>query len=184
MKSPNEEAPVNLGEPHTPAVQTPRGETLLFEATGVSPMRIVSIVALVFALGSFILAAMLLQAEGGPGISSFERSLWAGGVLTFFVGFAIAVMLYQRRVAARITLAPDGRRLRVTTATLFGNRSYDVELDDLVVSQYHDGDRAGEEASNQPWLYVQTRGRPKSFVVPLHGRIPDKMRLLQVLAVR
>src|SRR5687767_14175335 len=118
MKRPNEEAPVNLGEPQS--FSTPRsepcGETLLFEATGVSPMRIVSIVALVFALGSFILAAMLLQADSGHAISSFERTLWAGGVLTFFVGFAVAVMLYQRRVAARITLAPDGRRLRVTTA--------------------------------------------------------------------
>src|SRR4051812_15533929 len=117
------EAPVNPGEPQSPEAATPRGETLLFEATGVSPMRIVSIVALVFALGSFILSAMLLEGDGSTGghaAPAFGPPLGAGGVLTFFVGFPTAVILSQGRTAARLTLSPDGRRLRVSTSTLFG----------------------------------------------------------------
>lgn len=159
-------------------------ETLLFEGGADSPMRMVSVVALTFALGSFLLAGMLLNSNVklGTGISSTERAIWAGGMLLMLVGFFTAVSLYRRRVASRITLLSDGRHLRIETPMMFGRGVTDVSLDDLVLSRYHEGDKAGEEALATPWLHVQMRNQ-RSFVVPLTGNIPDKKRLMEVLSI-
>ncbi len=159
-------------------------ETILFEGASNSPLRIVSVVALTFALGSFALAALLLNnnVKLGSGISSTERAIWAGGMLLMLVGFFTAVGIYRRRVASRITLLSDGRHLRIETSAMFGRGITDVSLDDLVLSRYHEGDKAGEDAVATPWLHVQMRNK-KSFVVPLAGNIPDKQRLMQVLSI-
>jgi hypothetical protein len=174
-----------MAEQQSQSPQAPdSGETLLFDAGGMSPTRIVSIVALAFALGSFVLAGMLYVGSGAPDshISATERSVWAGLVLVVFFGFLTAVAMYQRRIAHRITLMSDGLHLRITTPTLFGSADDEIAIDDLMVANYHDGDRAGEESSNQPWVWLQVRNS-HSYVVPLSGKIPNKGRLLQVLSV-
>lgn len=157
-------------------------ETLLMEGGSQAPLRIVSVVALTFAVGSLILAAMLLDSDVALGttISSAERAAWAGGLLLLLIGFFAAVAMYRRRVASRITLLGDGNHLRIETPGLFGNSLTDVDLKDLVLSRYHEGDRAGEESLATPWLHVQVRHQ-RSFVVPLTGNIPNKQRLLKVL---
>jgi hypothetical protein len=160
-------------------------ETLLFEGGSNSSMRMVSVVALTFALGSFGLAGLLLNNNvklGGVGVSDTERAIWAGGMLLMLVGFFAAVSLYRRRVASRITLLSDGRHLRIETPAMFGRGITDVSLDDLVLSRYHEGDKAGEDAVATPWLHVQMRNQ-RSFVVPLSGNIPDKQRLMRVLSI-
>jgi hypothetical protein len=159
-------------------------ETVLFEGASNAPMRMVSLVALTFALGSFGLAGLLLNSDIklGSGISSTERTVWAGAMLFALVGFFAAVSIYRRRVAERITLLSDGRHLRIETAAMFGRGTTDVSLDDLVLSRYHEGDKAGEDGLATPWLHVQMRNR-RSFVVPLTGKIPDKQRLMQVLSI-
>ena len=157
-------------------------ETLLMEGGSQAPLRIVSVVALTFAVGSLVLAALLLDTNVALGttISSGERAAWAGGMLLLLVGFFAAVAMYRRRVASRITLLSGGQQLRIETPGLFGNSTTDVDLDDLVLSRYHEGDRAGEESLATPWLHLQVR-HSRSFVVPLTGNIPNKQRLLQVL---
>ena len=164
--------------------QTHQGEVVLFDAGSMSPLRIVSIVATGLTLGSFVLAGMLYVGSGvqGTHISAFERSVWATTVLVVFLGFYVAVLLYERRVAQRITLSADARYVRITTPTLFGEHNDDIPVGDLLPSRYHDGDQAGEESANQPWVWLQVRNR-HSYVVPLSGTIPDKPRLLQVLSV-
>jgi len=167
-----------------PNKNTNSKETVLFEGASSSPLRMVSLVALTFALGSFALAALLLNNDIklGTGISSTERAIWAGSLLLFLVGFFTAVGIYRRRVASRITLLEDGRHLRIETSAMFGRGVTDVSLDDLVLSRYHEGDKAGEDAVATPWLHVQMRNK-RSFVVPLAGNIPDKQRLMQVLSI-
>lgn len=157
-------------------------ETLLMEGGSQAPLRIVSVVALTFAVGSLVLAALLLDTNVslGASISSGERVVWAGGLLLMLVGFFAAVSMYRRRVASRITLLGDGQHLRIETPSLFGSSFTDVDLDDLVLSRYHEGDRAGEESLATPWLHLQVK-RQRSFVVPLTGNIPNKERLLRVL---
>ncbi len=161
------------------------GEQLLYTSTGVSPLRVLTIVSLAFAMGSTVLAGLLMDSSAriGNAITWFERSVWAGGLLTVFCGFFLAVWSYERRIASSITLARDGRSLRVSTATLFGMRERDVLLDDLITSNYHDGDTKGEESISPPWLYVKVRNA-QSFVVPLGGGIPNHDKLMQVLSVQ
>ena len=157
-------------------------ETLLMEGGSQAPLRIISVVALAFAVGSLVLAALLLDTNVALGttISSGERAAWAGGLLLLLVGFFGATAMYRRRVASRIVLLSGGQQLRIETPGIFGNSTTDVDLDDLVLSRYHEGDRAGEESLNTPWLHLQVKHQ-RSFVVPLTGNIPNKQRLLQVL---
>lgn len=158
------------------------GETLLMEGGSPNFLRLLSIVALTFAVGSLVLAAMLVDNRIGLGnnFSSTERAVWAGGLLLLLVGFSAAVGLYRRRVASRITLLSDGEHVRIETASLFGKSLTDVNVGDVVLSRYHEGDKAGEQSMNTPWLHVQVRNQ-RSFVVPLTGYIPSKERLLKVL---
>ena len=157
--------------------------TLLFRSNGVSPLRVLTLVSFAFALGSALLAAMLLDRDihMGHSISFGERGIWAGGLVVVFSGFFLAVWLYERRVAARLVLLHSGRALRLTTPTLFGMREQDIPLDDVMNTEYHEGDMAGAEASSPPWLYVKCRRQP-SFVVSLNGVIPNRAYLLKVLS--
>ena len=159
------------------------GETLLMEGGAPNFLRLLSIVALTFAVGSIVLAAMLLDSNVslGSNFSSTERAVWAGGLLFMLGGFFAAVSMYRRRVASRITLLSDGQFVRIETPGLFGRSLTDVNVGDVVLSRYHDGDKAGEESMNTPWLHVQVRNQ-RSFVVPLTGHIPSKERLLKVLS--
>lgn len=159
-------------------------EALLLESNTASPLRIVSIVALAAAIGSFGLAAIIMDGDVqvGNGISATERMGWAGVLLVVMVGFLVGVSMYQRRVATRIVLLAGGQRLRITSPTLFGQSTDEIRLSDVEESQYHDGDKAGEEATNTPWLYLRIKGK-RSFVVPLGSNIPNKERLLKLLSV-
>lgn len=162
---------------------TGTGETLLMEGGAPNFLRLLSIVALTFAVGSLVLAALLLDnnISIGSNFSSTERAVWAGGLMFLLGGFFAAVSLYRRRVASRITLLSDGEHVRIETPSLFGRSLTDVNVGDVVLSRYHDGDKAGEESMNTPWLHVQVRNQ-RSFVVPLTGYIPSKERLLKVLS--
>lgn len=160
------------------------GETLLLDSGPASPIRMISLVALFFAVGSVGLAAILMREDQalGNAVSSAERNVWAVGLVVAMVGFFAAVTLYQRRIATRITLSADEQRLRITSPSLFGQSSQEVAVKELVISHYHDGDKAGEEGFSPPWLRMQVRGS-RSYVVPLSGKIPDKKRLLSILSV-
>lgn len=155
---------------------------LLYRSTGVSPLRVLTVVALAFAVGSALLAALLLDTtvHFGNAISWAERTVWASGLFLAFSGFFLAVWMYERRVAASIELREHGTMLRVATPTLFGMNERDIPVDDLLKSQYYDGDRRGEEDWSTPWLWVKVRNSSSLFV-PLSGVIPDRERLLHVL---
>lgn len=170
-------------QPVTSKPKRSAGDTLLFRSNGVSALRVLTIVSFAFALGSAVLATMLLDRSISMGhmISFGERMIWASGLVTTFSGFFLAVYLYERRVAARLVLLPGGRDIRLTTPTLFGMQEHDISLDDVVNTEYHEGDHTGEESTSAPWLYVKCRRAP-SFVVSLHGVIPNRDRLMQVLS--
>ena len=155
---------------------------LLYRSTGVSPLRVLTIVALAFAVGSALLAALLLDTSVhfGNAISWGERLVWASGLFVAFSGFFLAVWMYERRVAASIELREHGTMLRVATPSLFGMSERNIPVEDLLTSQYYDGDQRGEEASSPPWLWVKVRNSSSLFV-PLAGVIPNRERLLQVL---
>lgn len=159
-------------------------DVLLVESNSASPLRILSIVAMFFAVGSFGLAAIILDGDVrvGTGITFGERMIWAGVLLVMMVGFLIGVTIYQRRIATRIVLLRGGQKLRITTPALFGSSHLDVAISDVQDSQYHDGDKAGEQSVEQPRLYLHLRNK-RSFVVPLGNNIPNKERLLSVLSV-
>ena len=158
-------------------------EVLLYRSSGIAPLRVLTAVSLVFALASTVLATMLLESNVrlNHSVSLEERIVWAGGLLIAFVGFFLAVWLYEQRVAANIVLSGDGRVLRVATPTLFGMRERNIPLTDLLATQFHDGDGSGEDATSPPWLWVKVR-KSGSFVVPLSGEIPDRSMLLEVLS--
>ncbi|RYF12687.1 MAG: hypothetical protein EOO40_00635 [Deltaproteobacteria bacterium] len=158
-------------------------ETLLFRSNGVSPLRVLTLVSFAFALGSALLATLLLDrnVHMGHSISFGERGIWASGLVLTFSGFFLAVWMYERRVAARLVLLNSGRAIRLTTPTLFGMREHDIPLEDVVNTEYHEGDRSGADATSPPWLYVKCRHQP-SFVVSLNGVIPNRAQLLQVLS--
>ena len=158
------------------------GETLLMEGTSQVSLRLLSILAITFAVGSLLLSAMLMSNDIGLGnnVSSSQRAIWAGGLLLVLGGFLAASYMYRRRIASRITLLSDGEYIRIESPSVFGRTRTDVSLQDVVRSRYHEGDKAGEEAGNMPWLHVQVRHN-RSFVVPLTGNIPNKERLLKVL---
>lgn len=155
---------------------------VLYQSTGVSVLRVLAVFALTFLVGSGIFAALLITKESavGEAISSSERFGWAIALPGVFLAFFLGVWAYLRHMALCIRMLPDGQALRVTTATLFGTRDARVRLDALVVSRFHEGDRAGEAASAAPWLWVKVR-HGMSFFVSLGGNIPNKQRLLTVL---
>ena len=155
---------------------------LLYRSTGVSPLRVLTVVALAFAVGSALLAALLLDTtvHFGSAISWGERIAWATGLFVAFSGFFVAVWMYERRVAASIELRDHGTMLRVATPSLFGMSERNIPVEDLLKSQYYDGDQRGEEATSPPWLWVKVRNSSSLFV-PLSGVIPNRERLLQVL---
>jgi hypothetical protein len=159
-----------------------RTDTLLFRSSG-SPMRVLTVVAFAFAVGSVLLATLLLDrtVQMTHMITWEERLIWASGLFFIFTGFFFAVWNYEKRMASRLVLLSNGRDLRVTTPTLFGAEDHDFPVEDVIDTQYHEGDRVGEEASSTPWLYVRVKGRP-SFVVSLSGVIPNRQQLLEVLS--
>lgn len=159
-------------------------DVLLVESNSASPLRILSIVAMFFAVGSFGLAAIIMDGDVrvGTSVSFGERFVWAAVLLIVMVGFPIGVSIYQRRIATRLVLVRGGQKLRITTPTLLGTTSFEVALSDVLTSEYHDGDKAGEQSIEQPRLHLHLRNK-RSFVVPLGNNIPNKERLLSVLSV-
>jgi hypothetical protein len=160
------------------------GEELLIESNSASPLRILSIVAMAFAIGSGSLAFKIMDGDVriGNAISGFERGIFAAVLVVLLVGFLVGVSIYQRRIATRIVLLAGGQRLRITTPTLFGHSHDEVNIKDVEVSQYHEGDKAGEQATNTPWVYLRVRGS-RSYVVPMGNKIPNRDRLLSLLNV-
>jgi hypothetical protein len=159
-----------------------RTDTLLFRSSG-SPMRVLTVVAFAFAVGSVLLATLLLDrtVQMTHMITWEERLIWASGLCFIFTGFFFAVWNYEKRMASRLILLSNGRDLRLTTPTLFGVEDHDFPVEDVIDTKYHAGDRVGEEASSTPWLYVRVKGRP-SFVVSLSGVIPNRQQLMEVLS--
>jgi hypothetical protein len=159
-------------------------DVLLVESNGASPLRILSIVAMFFGVGSLGLAAIIMDGDVrvGTSVSFGERLIWASILLVVMIGFPVGVSIYQRRIATRIVLLKGGRRLRITTPTLMGTTSFEVALTDVIDSQYSDGDKAGEQSIEQPRLQLHLRNK-RTFVVPLGNNIPNKERLLSVLSV-
>ncbi len=159
-----------------------RGDTLLFDSNGESPLRMLSLVAFTFAVGSALLAALLLDESVVTAhfVPWGERLIWAGGLCVTFTAFFFAVWIYEKRMASRLVLMNNGHDIRLTTPTLFGLEDHDFAVEDVIGTKYHDGDRSGEESTSPPWIYVKVRGRP-SFVVSLDGIIPNRDQLLRVL---
>jgi hypothetical protein len=146
-------------------------------------MPVVTFVAFVLVLASGLFAVQLLNltVDMPDAFGYGERILWAGGLVLLSLSFFSATCLYTWRVATQLILINDGRTLRVDTLSLFGTRHREVAVSDLRAWNYHTGDISGEEAMSPPWLWVKVR-RGGSFVLPLSGFIPDRGRLLRVLA--
>ena len=165
-----------------PLNSKPTGEEIVIYESTVSPLRILSIFAFTFAIGSLFLAAHLLRKETAltSAITAAEYTAWAAGMVVVCCGFFVGVAFYMHRVAVKIGMLSGGRTLRVTTATLLGTAETHVLCDDLTISDYHTGDRRGEAAITPPRLWVRVRGG-KSFYVSLTGNVPDPKLLMSVL---
>lgn len=156
--------------------------TLLYRNSSEAPLRVLSAVTGVFALGSALLAGMMLDSSVhiSHHISFNERIFWAGGLLATFCGLPVAVWMYSRRLATGIDLSGDGRHLSVHTPTLLGSQVREVPLSALTETTFHEGDARGEESGSPPYIWVKVRN-DRSFVVPLGGRIPNRAKLFRSL---
>jgi hypothetical protein len=159
----------------------PDQPTVLMRNNG-SSVRVLTIVAFAFAVGSAVLATLLLDRSGQDAhlIPWEERLLWASGLCFTFTGFFLATWMYERRIATHLLLLNNGRDLQVSTPTLFGVDKVQFPVSAIEETRLHQGDRLGEEAGAASWVYVKVKGH-RSFVVSLEGVIPNRAQLLRVL---
>lgn len=162
-----------------------RGSVLFASDAGPSRYHLISLIMIALVLGSIAIAGTLLDGSVpfGSTVSWTQRGMWAGGLVAAMLGFSWCVWFYQRRVVVRLQLSHDQQTLHITTPTFLSYHTVDVALKDIVKSDYHTGDSAGEEAAARPWVHVHVKDK-QSFVVPMSGgRMPNKSRLLDVLSV-
>lgn len=162
-----------------------RGAVLFASNAGPSRYHLISLIMVALVLGSIAIAGTLLDGSipFGATVSWTQRGLWAGGLVAAMLAFSWCVWFYQRRVVVRLQLSHDQKTLHITTPTFLSYHTVQVPLKDIVKSDYHAGDSAGEEAAARPWVHVHVRDQ-QSFVVPMSGgRMPNKSRLLDILSV-
>ncbi len=147
-----------------------------------SPVRVLTVVAFAAAVGSALLATLLLDhsVQDAHIIPWEERLVWASGLCFTFTGFFFATWMYERRMVSHLALVRGGKQLRVTTPTLFGSQVEQFPLSDIEQAQLHEGDRRGQESAATSWVYMRVKGQ-RSYVVSLEGLIPNRAQLLRVL---
>ncbi|RYF11752.1 MAG: hypothetical protein EOO40_02670, partial [Deltaproteobacteria bacterium] len=140
--------------------------TTIYQASGMSPVRMVNIVAGAFCLGGLGMAYNLYCAPRLTAISSNNKLVWVGLLAALAVAAPIVAFLHGRRLAARLLLRGDGKVLRICEPHLFGTSKRDVAVTDLDIEGLQPGDPAGEKALSASRLQVAVRGG-RNFIVSL-----------------
>lgn len=147
----------------------------------IAPLRLITAVSLMFLVAGTGLSALLLDHEVNFTLVSMrERGIWAAILMAVALGFFLAVLWYERRVVMKLRLSVDGRHLKLTTPTIFGESHHVINCSDVTDLHIHGGDNAAEETWTPPWLLMDVRGK-QSFVVPLSGIEIERDRLVQFL---
>jgi hypothetical protein len=151
------------------ASSSPPGFKLVYNASGMTPVRMLHIVAMAFAVGGTGLALLLLQAPHQQSISHNSKLGWAA--LLFGLAFAAPIIawLHGRNIVSKLWVREDGAVLRVEEPTYFGSTTRELARSSLRLLGSIPGDAQGEKALAPSRLQVEVQGG-RNFVVILDGR--------------
>lgn len=142
---------------------------VIFEASGMSPVHMMQVVALAFCIAGFGLAFFLATGPTQALVSFMSQTAWAAALGALALASPVAAWAYGRRIASRVSLSLDGKTVRVQDANLLAASHRDINLDDIAIAEFTEGDRRGEESVSPPRLEVEVRGQ-RGFTVPLGAR--------------
>jgi hypothetical protein len=157
--------------------------TVLYEASGMAPVRMLNIVACAFCVGGVGMAGLLLRAPRQQSISDTSAVVWAGVLLSAALLAPVVAWLHGRKVAAKLLLSADGQTLRIVQPSLFGSTSRDVAVRDLQLTAVEPGDASGEKALSPSRLEIRVRDG-HNFLVTLNQGTEQRRRIIEALRQR
>lgn len=129
----------------------------IYETTGMSPVRMLNIVAVAFCVAGIGMAYWLYSAPPQQSISGTSTLLWSLALLVLALAAPIVAWHHGRHLAARLLISADGKTLRVVEPNLIGTSERDVLLSDITLTGIEPGDASGEKEFSPGRLEVAVR---------------------------
>ncbi len=129
-----------------------------------------------FAIGTFVFSLFLAgyvftsMSWGGEPAPLSSRLGWSSVIALGGIVFLSWAWLHNRKVTQRIFHRAKGDVLELEHPSLFGSATREVPMAALENANFHEGDQAGEERVNAPFVRLGVH-HGRAFVVNLPGHI-------------